>query len=186
MSLYVCVCVCGGGGGKSFISNTYSLHCHHQNDSAWSWAVVWAILMFHWLCGQSHKTVSINHSFSREEKGELRWIEPRSFCLPAKRLTARPHQLTFNRRMPFSCSILTTVHAHNDGWFLANEIWRNDKVQSCKPVGGMSIHLVVRYPTLLLESIVMLHHLLRGRHLLGGVEGGEWFIFSHLPQLNQK
>ena len=30
----------GGGGVRSFISNTYSLHCHHQNDSALRWAVV--------------------------------------------------------------------------------------------------------------------------------------------------
>ena len=28
------------------ISNSYSLHCHHQNDSALRWAVVWAVLMF--------------------------------------------------------------------------------------------------------------------------------------------
>ena len=34
------------GGSGNYISNTYSLHCHHQNDSALKWAVVWAILMF--------------------------------------------------------------------------------------------------------------------------------------------
>ena len=34
-------------GSGIFISNTYSLHCHHQNDSALRWAVVWAIFMFH-------------------------------------------------------------------------------------------------------------------------------------------
>ena len=27
-------------GSEFFISNTYSLHCHHQNDSALRWAVV--------------------------------------------------------------------------------------------------------------------------------------------------
>ena len=32
---------------RNFISNTYSLHCHHLNDSALMWAVVWAILVFH-------------------------------------------------------------------------------------------------------------------------------------------
>ena len=37
----------GGGGGRDFFSNTYSLHCHHQNDSALRWAVVLAISMFH-------------------------------------------------------------------------------------------------------------------------------------------
>ena len=82
------------GAVRNFISHTYSLHCHHQNDSALRWAVVWAILMFHLLCGQSHKTESINCNFWREEKGEPKWIEPRSFCLPAKRLTAKPHWLT--------------------------------------------------------------------------------------------
>ena len=30
----------GSRGVRSFISNTYSLHCHHQNDSALRWAVV--------------------------------------------------------------------------------------------------------------------------------------------------
>ena len=49
--------------------------------------------MFHEWCGQSHKTVSINHHFWREEKGEPQRIEPRSFCLPAERRTARPHRL---------------------------------------------------------------------------------------------
>ena len=73
----------GEVGGWEFISNTYSLHCHHQNDSALRWAVVWAILMFHWLCGQSHKTVSINHNFWREDIGEPKRINPRFLCLPA-------------------------------------------------------------------------------------------------------
>ena len=30
----------GGGAVRKFISNTYSQHCHHQNDSALRWAVV--------------------------------------------------------------------------------------------------------------------------------------------------
>ena len=30
-----------------FISKTYSLHCHHQNNSALRWEAVCAILMFH-------------------------------------------------------------------------------------------------------------------------------------------
>ena len=33
------------GGSGIFISNTYFLHCHHQNDSALRWAALWAILM---------------------------------------------------------------------------------------------------------------------------------------------
>ena len=35
------------GVGIFFLSNTYLLHCHHQNDSALRWAAVSAILMFH-------------------------------------------------------------------------------------------------------------------------------------------
>ena len=35
------------GGVRNFISNTYSLHGHHQNDSALRWAVVCATLTFH-------------------------------------------------------------------------------------------------------------------------------------------
>ena len=38
--------------------------------------------------------MSINNNFWREEKWEPKRIEPRSFCLPAKRLTARPHRFT--------------------------------------------------------------------------------------------
>ena len=42
-----------------------SLHCHDQNDfSALRWAAMRAILMrFHNCDGQSHKTVSTDHSF---------------------------------------------------------------------------------------------------------------------------
>ena len=36
----------GEVGVRNFICNTYSLHCHHQNDSALRWAVVWTILMY--------------------------------------------------------------------------------------------------------------------------------------------
>ena len=38
----------GGWGVGKFMSNIYPLHCHHQNDSALRWAVVSAILMFHY------------------------------------------------------------------------------------------------------------------------------------------
>ena len=31
-------------GSEIVISNTYTLHCHHQNDSALRWAAVWAVL----------------------------------------------------------------------------------------------------------------------------------------------
>ena len=103
----------GSWGVANFISNTYSLHCHRQNDSALRWAVVWAILMFHWLCGQSHKTVSINHNFWREEKGEPKRIEPRSFRFLAKRLTARPHRLTLCRSSVVS---FKTVAADRVAW----------------------------------------------------------------------
>ena len=39
-----CKIICGRGRGSwgvgNSISNTYSLHCHHQNDSALRWAAV--------------------------------------------------------------------------------------------------------------------------------------------------
>ena len=72
-----------GGSGFLYLTPTRYTYCHHQNDSALRWAVVWAILKFHWLCGQSHKTVSINHNFflSSDEKREPKRIEPKSFCL---------------------------------------------------------------------------------------------------------
>ena len=37
----------GSWGVRNFISYTYSLHCHHQNDSALRLAAVWAILLLH-------------------------------------------------------------------------------------------------------------------------------------------
>ena len=84
------------GGSGFFISNTYSLHRHHQNDCRKEGSCV------------SHFNVSLNcvgkvtrqcpqttiFEKRREEKGEPKRIEPRPFCLPAKRLTARPHRLT--------------------------------------------------------------------------------------------
>ena len=50
-----------------------SLHCHHQNDSCIKMGAMRTILMFHWLycMGQSHKTVSTNHSLF-EDKGETK------------------------------------------------------------------------------------------------------------------
>ena len=48
----------------------YSHFCHHQNDSALRLAAVWAVLMFHYLCWQSHKTESINHHFWRGRRAE--------------------------------------------------------------------------------------------------------------------
>ena len=39
-------------GSGIFIPNTYSLHCHHQTDSALTWAAVEAILIFHYCVGK--------------------------------------------------------------------------------------------------------------------------------------
>ena len=63
------------GGSGIFISNNYSLHCHHQNDSALRWAAVWAILMFHLLCGKSHKTSVHKAQFlkGKESWSGLNW-----------------------------------------------------------------------------------------------------------------
>ena len=45
------------GGGGYLCPTTFSLHCHHQNDSALRRAAVWQILMFYSLCGQSQESV---------------------------------------------------------------------------------------------------------------------------------
>ena len=72
-----------------------SLLCRHQNDSC----IKMDSDESHFNVsvgseGQSHKTVSTNHNLF-EEKGEPKpGIEPRSFRLPAYRLTARPNRLS--------------------------------------------------------------------------------------------
>ena len=47
--------------------------------------------MFHWLCGQSHKTVSINHNFWRERRAEADRTE--ALLLTSLTPYARPHRL---------------------------------------------------------------------------------------------
>ena len=88
-------------GVTNFISNTYSLHCHHQNDSALRWAVVCAILMFHSLCGESQKTVSINHFFLLKRK-ESRSGSNRG--LSAYQPSALPLGHTDSRTTPHICT----------------------------------------------------------------------------------
>ena len=61
--------------------------------------------------GQSHKTVSTNHNLF-EEKGSRSGIEPRSFRLPALRLTAKPNQLT---KYVASFHSLISTHADLSG-----------------------------------------------------------------------
>ena len=50
--------------------------------------IVWA---------KSQDSVRKPQFLKRREKGEPKRIEPRSFCLPAKRLTTRPHRLTLDQ-----------------------------------------------------------------------------------------
>ena len=52
----------GAGGMKLYLK---LLHCHHLNDSAASWAMVWAILMFHELWGA--KSVCGEKNMRRKE-----------------------------------------------------------------------------------------------------------------------
>ena len=49
--------------------------------------------MFHSSCGQSQKTVSINHNFLKERRAEADRTEV--LLLTSLALTARPHRLTF-------------------------------------------------------------------------------------------
>ena len=72
-----------------------SLHCHHQNDSCIKMGS--DVSHFNVSVGserQSHKTVSTNHNLFLRRKESRSGIEPRSFRLPAYRLTARPNQLS--------------------------------------------------------------------------------------------
>ena len=99
----------GGKWGDGYLCpTTYTQNGHHQNDSALRWAAVWDILMFHQLCGQSHKTVSINHHFWRERRAEAdRTAVLLLTNLESYRLTARPHRLT---KQDLTIPHLTTPH----------------------------------------------------------------------------
>ena len=102
LSLCLCVSVClsvclslslslGGGEKREIIY--LSLQCHHQNDSCIKMG-----------SDESHFNVSliVRDKFTRHcpqtttffTKESRSGIEPRSFCLPAYRLTARPNRLT--------------------------------------------------------------------------------------------
>ena len=80
-----------------FISNTYLLHCHHQNDSALRRAAScvshFNVSLIVWAKSQD----SVHKPLFFKEKGEPKRIKLRSFCFPAQRLTARPHRLTTKR-----------------------------------------------------------------------------------------
>ena len=72
-----------------------SLHCHHQND----FCIKMGSDESHFNVsvgsdGQSHKTLSTNHNLLKRKESRS-GIEPRSFRLPAQRLTTRPNWLTF-------------------------------------------------------------------------------------------
>ena len=55
------------GGGRLY---TYRYTVTTTMTSALRWAAMRAILMFHNCEGQSHKTVSTDHNFSRERRAE--------------------------------------------------------------------------------------------------------------------
>ena len=77
--------------------NNPSLHCQHQNDSC----IKMGSDESHFNVsvgndGQSHKTVSQTTTFLKRKENRS-GIEPRSFGLPALRVTARPNRLTSTR-----------------------------------------------------------------------------------------
>ena len=70
-----------------------SLHCHHQNDFCIK--VVSDESRFNVLLTVRDKvTRRCPQTTTFERKESRSGFEPRSFCLPAKRLTARPNRLT--------------------------------------------------------------------------------------------
>ena len=87
-----------------------SLHCHHQNDSCIKMG-----------SDESHFNVSliVRDKVTRpcpqtatllKRKESRSGIEPRSFRLPAYRLTARPNRLSLVLLLCLSCHLLLTVH----------------------------------------------------------------------------
>ena len=86
--------MCGGGGGGGGEIIYLSLLCHHKNDCCIKMA-----------SDESHFNISltVRDNVTRQcpqttillMRNEIRsGTEPRSFCLPAQRLTARPNRLT--------------------------------------------------------------------------------------------
>ena len=59
-----------GGGGRGRLLYTYRYTVTTRMTSALRWAAVRAILMFHNCEGQSYKTVSTDHNFSRGRRAE--------------------------------------------------------------------------------------------------------------------
>ena len=88
-----------------------SLHCHHQNDfcikmgsdeSHFNVSLI--------VSDKVNKTVSTNHNLLKRKESRS-GIEPRSFRLPAYRLTARPNQLSvtpLKMETPFISAQLST------------------------------------------------------------------------------
>ena len=85
----------GGGGRGRLYTSRYTVTT--RMTPALGWAVMRAILMFHELWGtKSQESVLRLQLLKRKESWSR--FEPRSLCLPAWRLTARPNQLTHDAR----------------------------------------------------------------------------------------
>ena len=88
----MCVCVVGGGGGED--GRLYlTLHCYHLND----FCIKMGSDESHFnvsLTVRGKVTDSVHRPQLLKSKESRSGIEPRFFCLPAKRLTARPNWLS--------------------------------------------------------------------------------------------
>ena len=86
----------GGGGGGEIIY--LLLHCHHQNDSCVQMGSrKWWTEVMDKVARQCPQTTTF-----LKRKESRSGIEPKSFCLPTQRLTARPNRLTLRLVSPWT------------------------------------------------------------------------------------
>ena len=83
-------------GGRLY---TYRFTVTTRMTPALRWAVMRAILMFHQLWGTKSQD-SVHKPQLLKRKESLSRIEPRSFRLPAYRLTTRPNRLSVGQLLP--------------------------------------------------------------------------------------
>ena len=85
------------GTGRRWISRLYlTLYCHHQNDSYVKTVSDESHINVSFILKDEVTKTEYVYSYRQVLKSRSR-IEPKSFCLPAQRLTARP------TRLPFEC-----------------------------------------------------------------------------------
>ena len=92
-----------------------SLHCHHQNDSCIKMGIVESRFNASLIVRDKDTRQCPQTTIFLKRKESRSGIEPRSFCLMAKRLTARSNQLTQScLSMQYFYTHPIPVHGHNN------------------------------------------------------------------------